>query len=49
MKDMDIADVILGIKISKTHERLSLSQSHYDETILRKFKEYDDNLVIHTL
>ena len=28
MKDMGIADVILGIKISRTLERLILSQSH---------------------
>ena len=29
MKDMGVADVILGIKISKTSEGLVLSQSHY--------------------
>ncbi|KAL0433961.1 UNVERIFIED_CONTAM: Retrovirus-related Pol polyprotein from transposon TNT 1-94 [Sesamum latifolium] len=40
MKDMN-ADVILGIKISKTSDGLALSQSHYVETILKKFKAYD--------
>ncbi|KAL0285668.1 UNVERIFIED_CONTAM: Retrovirus-related Pol polyprotein from transposon TNT 1-94 [Sesamum angustifolium] len=40
-KDMGLADVILGIKISKTSDGLALSQSHYVETILRKFKAYD--------
>ncbi|KAK4407669.1 Retrovirus-related Pol polyprotein from transposon TNT 1-94 [Sesamum angolense] len=41
MKDMGLADVILGIKISKTTNGLALSQSHYVEIILRKFKAYD--------
>ncbi|KAK4407562.1 Retrovirus-related Pol polyprotein from transposon TNT 1-94 [Sesamum angolense] len=41
MKDMGLADVILGIKISKTSDGLALSQSHYVETIFRKFKAYD--------
>lgn len=45
MKDMGVADVILGIKISKTSDGLSLSQSHYVETILKKFKAYDDKPV----
>ena len=34
MKDMGIADIILGIKITKTLEGYALSQSHYIETIL---------------
>ncbi|KAL0298447.1 UNVERIFIED_CONTAM: Retrovirus-related Pol polyprotein from transposon TNT 1-94 [Sesamum radiatum] len=38
---MGLADVILGIKISKTSDGLALSQSHYVETIFRKFKAYD--------
>jgi len=29
MKDMGIADVILRIKIIRTPDRISLSQSHY--------------------
>ena len=45
MKDMGVADVILGIKISKTSNGLVLSQSHYIEKILRKFNQYDCNPV----
>ncbi|KAL0365780.1 UNVERIFIED_CONTAM: Retrovirus-related Pol polyprotein from transposon TNT 1-94 [Sesamum radiatum] len=41
MKDMGLADVILGIKISKPSDGLALSQSHYIENILKKFKAYD--------
>ena len=41
MKDMGVADVILGIKFSKTSEGLVLSQSHYIEKGLEKFKKYD--------
>ena len=41
IKDMGVADVILGIKISKTSEGLVLSQSHYIEKFLEKFKKYD--------
>ncbi|KAL0312759.1 UNVERIFIED_CONTAM: Retrovirus-related Pol polyprotein from transposon TNT 1-94 [Sesamum radiatum] len=41
MKDMGLVDVILGIKISKTSDGLALSQSHYIENILKKFKAYD--------
>lgn len=35
MKDMGIADVILGIKITRTSEAIVLSQSHHVETVLR--------------
>lgn len=42
MKDMRVADMILGIKISKTCDSLSLSQLHYIEPILKKFRVYDD-------
>ena len=38
MKDMGVADVILGVKIHKTSGGLALSQSHYIETILGKCK-----------
>ena len=41
MKDLGVADVILGIKISKTSDGLILSQSHYIEKILKKFKQND--------
>ena len=42
MKDMGVADVILGIKIFKTSEGYTLSQSHYVEKILSKFGKHDD-------
>ena len=42
MKDMGIADVILGMKISKTSDGYALSQSHYVEKILRKFGKQDN-------
>ena len=41
MKDMGLADVILGIKIKRTSDGLVLSQSHYVDNILGKF--YKDN------
>jgi hypothetical protein len=41
MKDMGVADVILGIKIIKTSEGLTLSQSHYVEKILQRFCKGD--------
>ncbi|GJS11004.1 retrotransposon protein, putative, ty1-copia subclass [Tanacetum coccineum] len=34
MKDMGLADVILGIKIIRTHNGLVLSQAHYVDKIL---------------
>lgn len=37
MKDMGEADIILGIKISKTSDELALSQSHYVKKLLKKF------------
>ena len=44
MKDMGLADVILGIKIKRTSDGLVLSQSHYVDNILGKFDR--DNSVI---
>ncbi|KAK6160261.1 hypothetical protein DH2020_003642 [Rehmannia glutinosa] len=41
MKDMGTADVILGIKISRTHDGIILSQSHYVEKVLKKFNAFD--------
>ena len=38
MKDLGVADVILGIKILKTPNGLALSQTHYIQKILEKFK-----------
>lgn len=40
MKDMGLADVILGIKITRTPEGITLSQGHYAEKILDRFKTY---------
>ncbi|KAF3659185.1 putative 3-hydroxyisobutyrate dehydrogenase, mitochondrial [Capsicum annuum] len=38
MKDLGVADVILGIRIHRTPQGLTLSQSHYIEKVLDKFK-----------
>ena len=43
MKYLGVVDVILGIKISKTSYGLILSQSHYIEKILNKFKQNDSS------
>lgn len=43
MKDLGLADVILGIKISRTSNGLILSQSHYIEKILERFSKYDNS------
>ena len=42
MKDMGVADVILGMKITRTFDGHALSQSHYIEKILEKFNKGDD-------
>ena len=42
MKDMGVADVILGMKITRTSDGYALSQSHYTEKILEKFSKNDD-------
>ena len=44
MKDMGVADVILGMKITKTSDGHALSQSHYIEKILGKFIKDDLNV-----
>ena len=41
MKDMGLANVILGIKISRTSDELVLSQSHYMDKIQEKFNKDD--------
>lgn len=41
MKDMSVADVILGIKITITANGISLSQEHYVEKVLKKFGHFD--------
>ena len=40
MKNLGVADVILGIKITRTPDGISLSQSHYVETMIEKFKDH---------
>ena len=44
MKDMRLADVILGIKITRISNRLILSQSHYVDKILEKFNKDDSGV-----
>ena len=41
MKDIGVADVILGIKISRTPQGLVLSQSHYVDKILKKYTKHE--------
>ncbi|CAH9115649.1 unnamed protein product [Cuscuta europaea] len=41
MKDMGLADLILGIKIIRGPDGLTLSQSHYVDKILTKFNKDD--------
>lgn len=43
IKDLSVVDVILWIKITRTSDELVLSQSHYIEKVLEKFKTYDDS------
>ena len=44
MKDLGVADVILGIKISRTSEGYILSQAYYVEKILEKYGKGDLNV-----
>ncbi|XP_073133324.1 uncharacterized protein [Henckelia pumila] len=48
MKDLGLAEVILGIKIHRTSEGMVLSQSHYVDKILEKFNK-DDSALARTL
>ena len=41
MKDMGQADVILGVRITRTQDGLLLSQAHYVDAILEKFNRND--------
>ena len=41
MKDLGLADVILGISVKKNHEGYVLTQSHYVESVLKRFGHYD--------
>ena len=40
MKDLEVADVILGIKITKTPDKISLSKSHYVNKMTERFKKH---------
>ncbi|KAJ0785402.1 putative RNA-directed DNA polymerase [Helianthus annuus] len=44
MKDMGLADVILGVKITRTQNGLVLSQSNYVDKILGKFNSGDTSI-----
>ncbi|GJX96525.1 retrovirus-related pol polyprotein from transposon TNT 1-94 [Tanacetum coccineum] len=46
MKDMGEADVILGITIQKNSNGYILTQSHYIEKTLKKFRHNDDRPVV---
>ncbi|KAK9100306.1 hypothetical protein Scep_023736 [Stephania cephalantha] len=41
MKDLGLADVILGIQIKRNNEGYILTQSHYVEKILKRFNQFD--------
>ncbi|GKD82563.1 zinc finger, CCHC-type containing protein, partial [Tanacetum coccineum] len=45
MKDMGVADVILGIRIKHESNGIAISQSHYIEKVLKKFNYFDCTLV----
>ena len=40
MKDRGVADVILRIKIIRTPDGISLSQSHYVDKMIERFKDH---------
>ncbi|GFP97577.1 retrovirus-related pol polyprotein from transposon tnt 1-94 [Phtheirospermum japonicum] len=41
MKDLGVADTILGIRIIRTQDGIVLSQSHYIEKVIKKFNAHD--------
>ena len=41
MKDLGEADVILGVKVTRTGDGFTLSQPHYVEKVLKKFNQFD--------
>ncbi|GKF07762.1 zinc finger, CCHC-type containing protein [Tanacetum coccineum] len=45
LKDMRVADVILGINIIHGSNGIAISQSHYIEKVLKKFSYFDCTLV----
>ena len=40
MKDLGVADIILRIKIIRTPDGISLSQSHYVDMMIERFKDH---------
>ena len=40
MKDLGVADITLGIKITRTPDGISLSQSHYVDKMIERFKDH---------
>ena len=44
MKDMGLADMILGVKILRTYDGLVLTQSHYVDKIPNKFSKDDSGV-----
>ena len=47
MKDMGVAEVILGLKLTRSTEGIAVSQSHYVEKIIEGFG-YKDNRIAKT-
>ena len=45
MKNLGVADIILGIQISRTYDGLLLSQSHYIGKILDRISKGNNNTV----
>jgi len=39
VKDLSVVDIILEIKITRTPDEISLSQSHYVDKMIEKFKK----------
>ena len=46
MKDLGVANVILGIKLIKLDNEFILTQSHYVENLLKRFNYYEVKLVL---
>ena len=40
MKDLGVADIILEIKITRTPDGINLSQSHYVNKMIERFKDH---------
>jgi len=41
IKDLRVANIILGIKITRTPNEISLSQSHYVDKMIERFNEHE--------